>query len=330
LTGIAQNNPGNLWVSLAKMNKNRIFTFWEPRGSVPAYLRLCRDTWTLNCPEFEVIVVNYDNLEHYAGRGVLDIETLKTVGLHIQKDAILFAVLAKNGGIFMDMDTIVFSGLTDIQQRLETTELITFHMHLGFVAARQRSALVLECLEVVQHRLATLREQSEPVTRVSWDFFGNSILDEVIWNAAHRMSLVSRTQGALLSGISRLLAHTGSVGRDPAKFLNRLDKFIATQVIFRHLFRKHYLMLSRDRQGFIAERVYGNKKLKNPLQKYRDYWFTHNSHRVLPPPRHIPVIGLHNSWTPQWYSSLSESEVLEHECLLSRTLGEALNYNAAH
>ena len=312
------------------MNKNRIFTFWEPRDSVPAYLRLCRDTWTRNCPEFQVTVVNYDNLEHYAGRGVLDIETLKTVSLHIQKDAILFAVLAKNGGIFMDMDTIIFSGLSDIQQRLETTELLTFHMHLGFVAARQGSAVVMECLEGVQRRLDTLRKKPQPDTQVNWDFFGNSILDDVVWNSSHRMSLISCTQGMLLSAMGRLLARAGDIGRAPAEFLDRLDQFIATQVIFRHLFREHYLMLSRDRQRFIAERVYGNKKLKSPKEKYRDYWFAHDSRLALQPPRRIPVIGLHNSWTPRWYSSLSETAVLGHECLLSRTLREALNYDAVN
>ena len=32
------------------------------------------------------------------------------------------------------------------------------------------------------------------------------------------------------------------------------------------------------------------------------------------------VIGLHNSWTPEWYKELSEKDVLENKSLLSRTL----------
>jgi hypothetical protein len=41
-------------------------------------------------------------------------------------------------------------------------------------------------------------------------------------------------------------------------------------------------------------------------------------------------VGLHNSWTPHWYSSLSEDEVLAHDCLLSRTLREALSTPSAN
>jgi mannosyltransferase OCH1-like enzyme len=103
---------------------NRIFTFWEPRDHVPAYLRLCRDTWTRNSPGFDITVLDHDNLEHHTGPDALDIETLKSARLGLQKDAILFAVLAKNGGIFMDMDTIVLSSLQDIQRKLDTTELL--------------------------------------------------------------------------------------------------------------------------------------------------------------------------------------------------------------
>lgn len=296
---------------------------------MPAYLRLCRDTWTRNCPEFRITLLNYDNFEHYTGAGVLDVETLKTVSLPSQKDAIMFAVLAKCGGIFMDMDTIVFSGLADIQQRLDRTELLTFHMHLGILAARPQSTVVLECLKGVQQKLALLRKQPQPSTQIAWDFLGNSVLNEVVWKAAHRMSLVSRMQGAILGGLSRLLSRTGKMGMAPARFFAKLDRFIATQVIFRHAFRQYYLILSRDRQGFIAERIYGDLNIHDPRQKYLDYWFASEPQFGREPPRQVPVIGLHNSWTPQWYSSLSESEVLENDCLLSRTLREALNTSSS-
>lgn len=309
---------------------NRIFTFWEPRDHVPAYLRLCRDTWTRNSPGFDITVLDHDNLEHHTGPDALDIETLKSARLGLQKDAILFAVLAKNGGIFMDMDTIVLSSLQDIQRKLDTTELLTYHMHLGFVAARPGAELVLQCLTGVQQRLALLKAQPQPADAMRWDYLGNSIVDDVVWKAAHSMSLVSRTQGRVLGSMGQLIGGIGEFGSVAARFLLRLDQFIATQIIFRQLCRHRYTMLNRDRHRFIAERVYGDRRIPDPRQRYLDYWFEtpHDSPRQ--PPRDVAVVGLHNSWTPHWYSSLSEDEVLAHDCLLSRTLREALSTPSAN
>jgi len=47
------------------MSERRIFTFWEPKGSMPAYLQLCRETWLRNSPGRSVVELNHDNLELY-------------------------------------------------------------------------------------------------------------------------------------------------------------------------------------------------------------------------------------------------------------------------
>jgi hypothetical protein len=47
---------------------NRIFTFWEPRGSMPGYLRLCMRTWGKFLPEHEIVLLDYSNLEQWIGK----------------------------------------------------------------------------------------------------------------------------------------------------------------------------------------------------------------------------------------------------------------------
>lgn len=301
-----------------------MFTFWEPRGSVPAYLRLCRETWRRNSPGTTIEQLDYDNFERYTGPNVVDLQTLKTLPLPLQKDAILFAVLAQNGGIFMDMDTIVFTDLSGLLGKLCKTELLMFHVHMGVVAARPGSQLVAECLAEVRQRLARLREERETIKDVHWDYLGNSILHDVLWQASRRNSAISRAQGAVLGGLSRVLSRTGRRGGQAAVFLHRVDGFIATQVIFRFAHRDRLSMLNRDRHGFIAERVHGNRRIRDPQQKYLEYWFGTGDESQRAIPSQSPVIGLHHSWTPSWYVSLSEAEVLDHQCLLSRTLRKAL------
>ena len=311
------------------MSERRIFTFWEPKGSMPAYLQLCRETWLRNSPGRTLVELNYDNLELYTGLDVLDLDSLKTVRLPAQKDVILFAVLARNGGIFMDMDTIVFGNLSGLERRLSKTGLVMFHVHLGVAAARPGSPIMLECLAGARQRLAGLRQDGRSGADVSWDYFGNSILYQTLWNAARRGNLIARAQGAVLGGLARTLSRTGQSGAKAAAFLQRADQYIATQVIFRHTQQDTFLMLNRDRQGFIAERIHGNRRIRDPQRKYVDYWFGESRRPQWPVPSQSAIIGLHHSWTPAWYTALSEAEVLDHGCLLSRTLRQALGLTAA-
>ena len=49
-------------------NKPKIFTFWEPKEKIPAYIKLCMQTWEKFLPEYEVIVVDYSNIYEYLGK----------------------------------------------------------------------------------------------------------------------------------------------------------------------------------------------------------------------------------------------------------------------
>jgi hypothetical protein len=39
-------------------SQKRIFTFWEPKENVPAYLTPCMKTWANFLPEYEVAVLD--------------------------------------------------------------------------------------------------------------------------------------------------------------------------------------------------------------------------------------------------------------------------------
>ena len=47
------------------MVNNYIFTFWEPKEKMPAYLKLCMKTWKKYLPDYEIIQLNFDNLSEY-------------------------------------------------------------------------------------------------------------------------------------------------------------------------------------------------------------------------------------------------------------------------
>lgn len=62
-------------------------------------------------------------------------------------------------------------------------------------------------------------------------------------------------------------------------------------------------------------------KSESRWDNYKKYYFSLNGHLVN---INSPLIMLHNSWTPPWYKTLSENQVLECTCTLSNFLRELL------
>ena len=77
-----------------------VFTFWE--GKMPAYIRLCMETWKLPYK-----ILDYDNLREYTD---IDVEKLKRFTLPQIADCVRVHVLRDNGGVWMDADTISLTG----------------------------------------------------------------------------------------------------------------------------------------------------------------------------------------------------------------------------
>lgn len=77
-----------------------IFTFWE--GPMPAYIKLCMETWKL-----PYTLLNYDNLGQYTE---FDINRAKRFTLPQIADCVRVHVLRDNGGYWLDADTIMISG----------------------------------------------------------------------------------------------------------------------------------------------------------------------------------------------------------------------------
>ena len=94
--GLIQSNER---IGVVDSSKNNVFSFWESDSEMPAYLKLCMQTWYKNIPNCNVHIINYKNLEKYIG-STYDINLLKVIPLPMQSDLISTAVLEKFGGLF--------------------------------------------------------------------------------------------------------------------------------------------------------------------------------------------------------------------------------------
>lgn len=311
---------------------NRIFTFWEPKTRLTPYLKLCRETWEVNLCADEIVELDYSNLQDYLGNDVFDLNLLKQIPLMLQKDAIMVALLKKHGGVFLDMDTIAVRNIKPLLQKLEQSEVVMFNAHLAFIAARPNSRLLTLWHSGIKDKLQSLGTSTTSRQDLKWNYLGNSELTK----AKSTMLKQARLLGPPLrfvdrcSQFARKLIGSEGTWSCISQALDRVNQVIHTRserLAFATIYRKKITMLDRDKFGFIAESRYRSHYRLDPHQAYLDFWFEHDVNPQKVFCNNQMIIGLHNSWTPDWYKSLSREEVLSHGCLLSRTLRHVLGRN---
>jgi hypothetical protein len=167
--------------------------------------------------------------------------------------------------------------------------------------------------------------------QLPWDFFANSamadVMDKMIENPGsfhmmqkhvedkfvHAHLKSTRDQKLLAPQLKVLMSRIGNA-------LMRRKR----ELYFRTVLRRYLAMLDRLEYGFVSEALYFTSRRMTPEEKYWKFWFDNHIDikKVFRPNQ--TVIGLHNSWTHQWYKELSQKDVLENEALLSRTLKHLL------
>lgn len=318
-----------------------VFSFWEPKGSMPAYVAVCMETWGRHTAGRETVVVDHESLEEHTGAGVLDLEPLKRFPLATQKDAIEGALLARHGGIFLDADTILVGSLDPIIRRLERSEMVLFNRYLGFAAARPAATITVRWLASVRERLAAA-SAAHP-RNPGWGYLGNEIVADIIdemTDTTAIMRALARFGGTSIRSYRDPVPGSGEE-LAPLSSRERLRRGVYRRLrnaIFRLSHSKALATLDSRAWGFMAEQVqqtahaspapvpavpgaHGAKGLvARAIAQYERFWF----HESIPPERilnaSVCVIGLHNSWTPPWYRELSRDAVLAHPCTLSRLL----------
>ncbi len=314
------------------MNNKTVFTFWEPEEKIIPYLKLCMETWEKNLPGYKIIVLNHQNIDQYISKEILNISILKRLPLMMQKDAVMVAVLKTHGGIFMDADTIVFKDINHLVQKLDKTEMIMFSTHCGFVTARKNSFVLNSWLQEIQQKLELIENKSINIAHLGWDYLSNGPLVKVIGDIIFKSNFITRPIIILINKIIWFL-NPLFMKIHPSlliltKIINRLNTNIRFKIIL-HIpnapFAKYLTMLDREKHGFMLEIANLRAKRMHPKDKYIDYWFKNDAGLETVLKYNPAVVGLHNSWTPEWYKKLNEKEVLEKDCLLSKTLKYLLN-----
>lgn len=291
---------------------------------MPSYLQLCIETWRIYLPQHKVWVIDYDNLDEILGVHFFDKSILVKLPLAMQKDAIMVAILQQRGGVFMDADTIAVRSLGPICERLRQNEVVMFGAHCAFIAARPKSKLLGFWLQEIHRRMHRISSGEERLDQLRWDFIGNAALDCAQNALLAEKKLIGMIRGVMVS-LSCVLREWAGVGsyapfRD---FMMRAANSIdarSKNILLKSFYRQNLAILSPVDDGFISEGKIFKGKGMGPKEKYIRFWFGNHLDVQYVFSDKQAVIGLHNSWTPQWYKDLSRADVLRHHSLLSRTI----------
>ena len=186
------NNDNLLSLSRYSDKGFRLFTFWEPKEKMPAYIRLCMQTWKKFLPECEVVLLDYSNLEEWLGKDVYDEILFRDFSLPKQADAIRCALLKKYGGLWLDADTILTSPQVKDYLMIDS-ELVMISKHLAFIKANNNSKIIADWYNQIQYNLKFYKDvkyQNNAVQKIlhprryrrveNWDYLGNYILHKML------------------------------------------------------------------------------------------------------------------------------------------------------
>ena len=148
-----------------------VFAFWEPVGTMPEYVRLCMETWA-NIAEAEIILLDHSSMGRFFRNRFS--ERLFDYPLPQQADAIRFAILAENGGLWLDADTIALRHPAALLDAASQSEVVMFgaaghYASISIIACRGPGSSFVS--EVLEEQIELINGEP-PAQPPPWDYIG--------------------------------------------------------------------------------------------------------------------------------------------------------------
>jgi len=272
----------NLKSDHTDLNSKFIFTFWEPYNEVPGYLHLCIKTWKKFLPEYKIIILNYSSLPYYLSSRFISKILCKNMTLKSQADGIRVALLHKYGGIWMDMDTII------------------------------TNSHFLEMFKGVN--LAMFGYKKENTQHIGFIYASKNSKILKVW----LKYIIKRVSYYRFISFFNKYFHNNYTKYKFQKLQkwDYLGNGIIDQILI-NVSKKDYLRVESDEMHICPESYF----IRNGsfVSKYQKFYFSKgDAEKIFNFSKGI--ICLHNSWTPNKYKNMTESQFLQLNLMISQLL----------
>ena len=287
----------------------RIFTFWEnPRG-LPGYLKLCLETWRKFLPEYEIVVLNYANLDQWIGQDCYDPSLYINFSLPKQADAVRCAVLKRWGGVWFDADTIVTSDKAGDLLNQES-DFVLLGTHIGFIVARKNAYVLRKWEQGIKWRILAYkfcRDCGLKGRRLErWDYMGNLILNDIL----KKCQTLKEFKSLDRKKIKAPPEVNSAAGPDARPSLMIKAGMLAAKLLL-HIGQKPFVIIGAGLEGLMRRMV------------YRDFYFGRDASDYALG-NSGGLICLHHSWTPGKYKNMSQDEFLRQNITLANIFKKLL------
>ena len=164
----------------------KVFSYWE--GPMPEYIKICIQTMERNCDRFTLLTP--ENIEQHLSYSPLNIEACKMLRKPAHRaDCYRVAIIHLNGGLWLDCDTVVISGLNSFKKTVSPYRDAFFYSKWndgrvlnGYFYATKNNNLLGEWLNGINKALSKKGNSQ-------WTRFGEAILTPLI--KSNRFNAVS-------------------------------------------------------------------------------------------------------------------------------------------
>lgn len=185
----------------------KFYSYWEG-GEIPPYLRLCVQTWFKFIPNLEVELIDQIGSRKWTA-DYYDFENFKKLTYPMQSDAVSAAVLAKEGGTFIDLDTIFTSSVAADFFTEDLDSLKAFGTAPGLHIAVLSTGSPNNPVATTWRSAVASRIADMPTPR-PWNYIGNAPLDQILADPRWREEIKiidRRSSGNILESV---LGNAGS------------------------------------------------------------------------------------------------------------------------
>lgn len=167
--------------------KKQIFTFWESKDNMPPYIQMCIESWHKVLPDYEIIILNYENLDRYIGKNFYDHSLYENFSLAQQAQAIRAAVLERNGGLWFDAD-IILTSREFLNYFNDKSELNIFSNRIACMYAQKGSRILKKWINGIKWNIWVYKYLFDfmfeyfPFTAsdmMNWDYLSDKILNKL-------------------------------------------------------------------------------------------------------------------------------------------------------
>jgi hypothetical protein len=150
--------------------KNIVWLYWEnkPGKTKPEYLNMCMESISKHLKDYEIIVLNPDNLDKYLKNINPNVHKIKQ--LAHKADYLRMLATYQHGGFWFDADTIVMDNIDLWNDRLKQYDLVWYGMNAYGV--NKHNTFIKNVLDKVDNKINNSKNHN-----FNWREIGQDIID---------------------------------------------------------------------------------------------------------------------------------------------------------